>query len=134
MNHKLAEDIAYKALNIYWWQTETAARRVAEYAASRIEELEAKLAQRDAPVREHQGAKLQPWTKINKGDRRPTGRVLVRYEYEDFWLGKKTWGITGAWWNPKLQRWTADYGKPIGNVTHWTPMPGEEQLKGQNDD
>ena len=44
MNHNLAEDIAHKALRIYWWQTETAARRVAEYAADRIEELEAELA------------------------------------------------------------------------------------------
>ena len=77
---------------------------------------------------------LPPWTKINKGDRRPTGRVLVSYDYDDIWLGKKTWGVTGAWWNPKRQQWIADYGKPIGNVTHWMPMPGEGQLKGQNDD
>ena len=43
MSDNLAEDIAQKALRISWWDTETAARRVAEYAANRIEELEAKL-------------------------------------------------------------------------------------------
>ena len=26
---------------------------------------------------------LPPWTKINKGDRRPTERVLVSYDYKD---------------------------------------------------
>ena len=39
MSDNLAEDIAQKALRISWWDTETAARRVAEYAADRIEEL-----------------------------------------------------------------------------------------------
>ena len=72
------------------------------------------------------GKPLPPWIKINKGDRRPTERVLVSYEYDDLWLGKKTWGVTGALWNPKLQRWIADHGKPVGIVTHWMPMPGEE--------
>ena len=43
MSHKLAEDIAQKALRIYWWETESGAQRVAVYAATRIEELEAKL-------------------------------------------------------------------------------------------
>ena len=47
MSDNLAEDIARKALRVDWWDTETAARRVAEYAADRIEELEAKLAQQD---------------------------------------------------------------------------------------
>jgi hypothetical protein len=66
------------------------------------------------------GSPLPPWIKINKGDRRPTERVLVSYEYDDLW------GVTGALWNPKLQRWIADHGKPVGIVTHWMPMPGEE--------
>ena len=41
MSNNLAEDIARKALRIDWWDTEMAARRVAEYAATRIQELEA---------------------------------------------------------------------------------------------
>ena len=44
MSNNLAEDIARKALRIDWWDTEMAARRVAEYAATLIEELEVKLA------------------------------------------------------------------------------------------
>lgn len=70
---------------------------------------------------------LPPWTKINKGDRRPTERVLVSYDYKDLdgetveWVTR--WGVTGAWWNPKRQQWIADHGKPITNVTHWMPMP-----------
>jgi hypothetical protein len=66
---------------------------------------------------------LPPWTKINKGDRRPTERVLVSYDYEDLLDGQKRWGVTGAWWNPKRQHWVADHGKSITNVTHWMPMP-----------
>lgn len=75
------------------------------------------------------GKPLPPWTKIEKGDRRPTERVLVSYEWEEpnFVTGETIvkWGVTGAWWNPKRQHWVADHGKPIGNVTHWMPMPGE---------
>jgi len=40
-NDDLAREIAKGALRIDWYDTETAARRVAEYAADRIEELEA---------------------------------------------------------------------------------------------
>ena len=43
MSNNLAEDIARKALRIDWWDTEMAARRVAEYAATRIKELEANI-------------------------------------------------------------------------------------------
>lgn len=75
------------------------------------------------------GKPLPPWIKIEKGDRRPTERVLVSYEREELdFLTQDTvvkWGVTGAWWNPKRQHWVADHGKPIGNVTHWMPMPGE---------
>ena len=66
--------------------------------------------------------KLPPWTKINKGDRRPTGRVLVSYDYEDLLDGQKRWGVSGAWWNAKRQFWVADNGKPISGVTHWMPF------------
>jgi len=66
--------------------------------------------------------KLPPWTKINKGDRRPTKRVLVSYDYEDPLDGQKRWGVTGAWWNAKRQFWVADHGKPISGVTHWMPF------------
>ena len=41
MSDDLAEEIAKGALGIEWKDTESAARRVAEYAAHRIEELEA---------------------------------------------------------------------------------------------
>ena len=68
-------------------------------------------------------SELPPWTKINKGDRRPTERVLVSYDYKDPLYGQEGWGVTGAWWNPKRQHWVADHGKPITNVTHWMPMP-----------
>ena len=41
MSDNLAENIAQKALRVSWWDTVTAARRVAEYAAELIKELEA---------------------------------------------------------------------------------------------
>jgi ferritin-like protein len=44
MSDDLAKEIAKGALRIEWKDTESAARRVAEHAADRIEELEAKLA------------------------------------------------------------------------------------------
>lgn len=75
------------------------------------------------------GTPLPPWTKINKGDRRPTERVIVSYEWDekDFTTGQTItyWGVTGAFWNPMRQHWVADHGKPITNVTHYMPMPGE---------
>ena len=43
MSDDLAKKIAKGALRIEWKDTESAARRVAEYAADRIEELEAKV-------------------------------------------------------------------------------------------
>jgi hypothetical protein len=71
--------------------------------------------------------KLPPWTKINKGDRRPTERVLVAYEYDDPLHGQKGWGVTGAWWNAKRQFWVADHGKPISRVTHWMPLESDPE-------
>jgi hypothetical protein len=44
MSDDLVKEIAKGALRIEWKDTESAARRVAEHAADRIEELEAKLA------------------------------------------------------------------------------------------
>lgn len=44
MSDDLTKEIAKAALRIEWKDTESAARRVAEYAAERIEELEDKLA------------------------------------------------------------------------------------------
>ena len=69
------------------------------------------------------GKPLPPWTKINKGERRPTMRVLVAYEYVDFLHGQKGWGVTGAYWSTRHQHWIADHGKPITGVTHWMPLP-----------
>lgn len=69
--------------------------------------------------------KLPPWTKINKGDRRPKGRVLVSYDDVDPLNGQKRWRVTGAWWNAKRQFWVADHGKPISGVTHWMPLPDD---------
>ena len=63
-----------------------------------------------------------PWIKINKGDRRPTERVLVSYDYEDLLDGQKRWGVAVAWWNAKRQFWVSDRGKPISGVTHWMPL------------
>lgn len=68
-----------------------------------------------------------PWTKINKGDRRPEGDVLVVYEYKEVNYGNPSeivdcWDITGAYWNKSRQCWIA-YGKPMRNVTHWMPFP-----------
>lgn len=77
------------------------------------------------------GRPLPPWTKINKGDRRPTERVIVSYTWEepDFVTGEtiERWGVTGAYWNPKAQKWVADNGRPVGKVTHWMPMLGQPQ-------
>lgn len=73
------------------------------------------------------GRELPPWTKIEKGSRRPQERVLVSYEYQDTPYGEGRWGVTGAWWNPKRQQWVADHGRPIANVTHWMPMPGGDE-------
>jgi len=70
---------------------------------------------------------LPPWTKINKGDRRPEGRVIVRYDSTDrcIFTGEELteWRVCGAWWNPKRQQWIADHGRPVSNVTHYMPMP-----------
>lgn len=68
---------------------------------------------------------LPPWTRIEKGDRRPTERVMVSYDYEDPLDGQKRWGVAGAWWNAKRQFWVSDHGKPIGGVTHWMPLPDD---------
>jgi hypothetical protein len=77
------------------------------------------------------------WTKINKGDRRPQGRVLVAYAWQepDFIHGDKItyWGYTSAWWNAKRQYWVADYGKPIGGVTHWMPLPDDPSNNHERD-
>lgn len=68
-----------------------------------------------------------PWIKINKGDRRPEGRVLVVYEWEQKEIINDEkivyFGVTGAYWNAKRQFWVADHGKPIRNVTYWMPLP-----------
>ena len=48
MSDDLAKKIAKGALRIEWKDTESAARRVAEHAADRIEELEAKLSKSEA--------------------------------------------------------------------------------------
>lgn len=71
------------------------------------------------------------WTKINKGDRRPEGHVLVAYSWEErnFTSGEKVtyWGYTGAYWHKGGQYWVADYGKPIKNVSHWVSLPDDPE-------
>ena len=70
-----------------------------------------------------------PWIKINKGDRRPEGEVLVIHEYQEVVdygdpLSEKVdcWDIVEAYWSTRMQRWIA-HGKPIRNVTYWMPLP-----------
>lgn len=48
INQQTAEEIANAALGIAWWDTESAARRVAEHAAAEITRLRAKVARADA--------------------------------------------------------------------------------------
>lgn len=100
-----------KALQFVVDQTITRGDRLAD----KVEELETMM-----------GQSLPTWTKIEKGDKRPLGRVLVSYDYTDPLepdAKVKRWGVTGAWWNAKRQHWVADHGKPVGGVTHWMPMP-----------
>ena len=69
-----------------------------------------------------------PWIKINKGDRRPEGAVLVIHEYQEVDYGDPLnakvdcWDMVEAYWNTRAQSWIA-HGKPIRNVTYWMPLP-----------
>jgi hypothetical protein len=86
MSDDLAKKIAKGALRIEWKDTESAARRVAEYAADRIKELEADLRKMaldliaaDGQSQEAYQAKLVAEAKLAKAE------IIIRIIASDKW-------------------------------------------------
>ena len=75
---------------------------------------------------------LNPWIEVKKGERRPTGKVLVSCETKtnaELKLHEaihsvrpaNSWGVTVARWHRGA--WRDDRGRILHGVTHWMEMP-----------
>ena len=82
---------------------------------------------------------MTAWTPLNKGDKRPQGRVLVTFDASTkaekklyaaiFGFEQQPdWSVGVAYWSPEIRKWMTGRGS-IENVTAWAPLPEPYEVK-----